>query len=172
MNHIVHQLFSFGSKISLLTLLAIVSWQCLDSPNYPIEPQIEFISLSKDTMLQGVFQQDSVIVSFSFQDGDGDLGRTPQEPQNNIFFTDLRTGTLDNTFAIPALPPDGAGNGVEGTIRILLFSTCCIYTDGNDPCTPNVNVPMDTIQYKINIVDRAGHVSNDIFTTPIILLCN
>jgi hypothetical protein len=123
-------------------------------------------------MLQGVFQQDSVIVSFSFQDGDGDLGRTNQEPQNNIFFTDLRTGTLDNTFAIPALPQDGAGNGVEGTIRILLFSTCCIYNDGNDPCTPNPGSPIDTVQYKIQIMDRAGHLSNEIVTTPIILLCN
>ncbi len=150
----------------------MVSWQCLDSPNYPIEPQIEFISLSKDTMLQGVFQQDSIIVSFSFQDGDGDLGRTDQEPQNNIFFTDLRTGTLDNTFAIPKLPSDGAGNGVEGTIKILLFSTCCIYNDGSDPCLPNINAPLDTVQYKINIIDRAGHISNDIITSPIILLCN
>jgi hypothetical protein len=168
----VDQVFSFGSKISLLALLAVISWQCLDSPNYPIEPQIEFISLSKDTMRQGIFQQDSVIVTFSFQDGDGDLGRTNQEPQNNIFFTDLRTGTVDNTFAIPALPQDGAGNGVEGTIRILLFSTCCIYNDGNDPCTPNPDIPLDTVQYKIQITDRAGHVSNEIVTTPIILLCN
>ena len=153
-------------------MVCTVGWQCLESPDFPIEPHIEFIGVSKDTLLQGLFQQDSVIVSFSFQDGDGDLGRTNQEPQNNVFFTDMRTGTVDNTFAIPALPQDGAGNGVEGTIRILLFSTCCIYTDGNDPCTPNMNFPFDTVQYKINIVDRAGHVSNDIFTTPIILRCN
>lgn len=129
------------------------------------------MGLSKDTIRQGIFQEDSLFVTFRFEDGDGDLGRTDQEPDNNIFFIDERTGTLDNTFAIPTLPADGAGNGVEGQIRILLFSTCCIYPDGSDPCVPNDQYPLDTVQYRIYIKDRAGHTSNEILTPPIILLC-
>ena len=172
MHHVVHPGLPSGSKIGLLLLLAIAGWQCLDSPNYPDEPFIEFISISKDTLEQGIFEEDSLTVIFRFEDGDGDIGRTDQDPENNIFFIDERTGTLDNTFGIPTIPEDGAGNGVEGTVKILLFSTCCIYPDGSDPCVPNVNFPLDTIQYRIYIEDRAGHKSNEILTKPIILRCN
>jgi len=106
--------------------VVITGWRCLDAPNYPDEPFIEFISISKDTLKQGIFQEDSLIVVFHFQDGDGDIGRTDQDPENNIFFIDERTGTLDNTFGIPTIPGDGAGNCVEGEVKILLFSTCLI----------------------------------------------
>ena len=172
MNHVVSPVLSSGSKIGLLLLLTIAGWQCLEAPNYPDEPYIEFLSLSKDTMDQGIFQQDSLIVRFRFEDGDGDICRTDADPENNIFFIDERTGTLDNTFGIPTIPEDGAGNGVEGEVRIVLFSTCCIYPDGSDPCMPNAQYPLDTIQYRIYIKDRADHKSNEILTTPIILRCN
>jgi hypothetical protein len=172
MNHVVHQMLSSPTKLSLLLLLSIAGWSCLDAPNYPDEPYIEFLSISKDTMDQGVFQQDSLIVRFHFEDGDGDIGRTDQDPENNIFFIDERTGTLDNTFGIPTIPEDGAGNGVEGEVRIVLFSTCCIFPDGSDPCQPSSQFPLDTIQYRIYIKDRADHKSNEILTDPIILRCN
>ncbi len=116
--------------------------------------------------------EDSLIVRFRFEDGDGDIGRDDQGDANNIFFIDERTGTLDNTFGIPAIPQEGAGNGVEGEVRIVLFSTCCIYTDGQDPCLPNPSTPFDTIQYRIYITDQAEHKSNEILTTPIFLKCN
>lgn len=172
MNHVVHPEFPSGSKIGLLLLLAIAGWQCLEAPNYPDEPFIEFISTSKDTLDQGIFQEDSLFVTFRFEDGDGDIGRTDQEPENNIFFIDERTGTLDNTFGIPMIPEDGAGNGVEGEVRVLLFSTCCIYNDGSDPCVPSSEFPLDTVQYRIYIKDRADHKSNEILTSLIILRCN
>ena len=155
-----------------MLVLAIAGWRCLDAPNYPDEPRIEFVGISKDTLQQGIFQEDSLVVIFHFEDGDGDIGRTDQDQENNIFFIDERTGTLDNTFGIPTIPEDGAGNGVEGEVKILLFSTCCIYPDGSDPCMPNAQFPLDTIQYRIYIEDRAGHKSNEILTAPIILLCN
>ncbi len=152
-------------------MVTIWAWGCVESPNFPIEPKIEFISLSKDTLRQGIFQQDSLFVTFKFEDGDGDIGRTDQEPDNNVFFIDERTGTLDNTFGIPEIPQEGAGNGVEGQVRILVFSTCCIYPDGSDPCTINDNYPTDSLRYRIYIKDRAGHTSNEILTPNIVLLC-
>jgi hypothetical protein len=160
------------SKIGLLLLLSVVGWQCVDSPNFSNIPFIEFTSLSKDTLNQGIFQQDSLIVKFHFQDGDGDIGRKNNQDANNIFFIDERTGTLDNTFGIPQIPQEGAGNGVEGDVKIVLYSTCCIYSDGSDPCTPNPSFPYDTVQYRIYITDQAHHKSNEILTTPIILRCN
>ncbi len=160
------------SKIGLLLLLSLAGWQCLDSPNFPDTPVIKYIGISKDTLDQGQFQEDSLTVQFSFTDGDGDIGRTNQQDSNNIFFIDERTGILDNTFGIPEIPKEGAGNGIEGVVKIVLFSTCCIYNDGSDPCSPNPSVPIDTIQYRIYITDQAGHKSNEILTAPIILRCN
>ena len=160
------------SKIGVLFLLATLGWNCLNAPDYPDEPFIEFLSVSKDTLKQGVFQEDSLTVRFRFEDGDGDIGRDDQGSQNNVFFVDQRTGQIDNTFGIPAIPQEGASRGVEGEVKIVLFTTCCIYTDGEDPCMPHPTVQFDTIQYKIYITDQANHKSNEILTTPIILRCN
>ncbi len=160
------------SKIGLLLVLAVSGWQCLDSPNFPNVPFIEFTGISKDTLDQGIFQQDYLVVQFHFQDGDGDIGRKNLQDTNNIFFIDERTGTLDNTFAIPPIPQEGAANGIEGDVKIVLYSTCCIYNDGSDPCTINPSTPYDTVVYRIFITDQAHHKSNDILTTPIILRCN
>lgn len=122
-------------------------------------------------MDQGLFQEDSLFVIFSFEDGDGDIGRTSQAQANNVFFIDRRTGTLDNSYGIPAIPEEGAANGVKGEVEILLYTTCCIFPDGADPCTANPAYPVDTIAYDIYITDRAGHRSNTITTPPIMLRC-
>lgn len=155
-----------------MCIAALCGWSCLSTPDFADEPFIEFLSISKDTLQQGTFMEDSLLVRFRFEDGDGDIGRSDQASENNIFFIDERTGSLDNTFGIPAIPEEGAGNGVEGEVRIVLFTTCCIYTDGQDPCMPNPSTPFDTVQYRIYIKDRAGHTSNEILTSPIILRCN
>lgn len=171
MTRVVSPVFASASKIGLFILVFLAGWRCLDSPDFPDEPFIEFLSISKDTLAQGIFQDDSLVVRFRFEDGDGDLGRKDQDPENNIFFIDERTGTLDNTFAIPEIPQEGAANGVEGEVRIVLYSTCCIYPDGSDPCVPNEQFPLDTVMYRIYIKDQAGHKSNEILTSPIILRC-
>lgn len=145
---------------------------CINPPSFAEEPKIEFARLSKDTIRQGLFQEDSLFVYFTFEDGDGDLGRTQDDDENNVFFIDTRTGTQDNSFGIPFIPQQGSSNGIEGTVEILLFSTCCIYDQGPDPCTPNPQQPYDEVSYEIYIVDRAGNESNRITTPPITLLCN
>ncbi len=173
MNRVLYQMKTSVSKIGFLLLVAIAGWQCLNVPDYPDTPHIEFLSISKDTLQQGNFMEDSIVVRFSFQDGDGDIGREDQAASNNVFFKDLRTGTIDNTFGIPAIPQEGAANGVEGEVRIVLFSTCCLYTDTlYYPCDPHPTILYDTLQYEIYITDQAEHKSNEILTTPIILRCN
>jgi hypothetical protein len=145
---------------------------CLEPPDFSDTPYIEYIGVSRDSMLQGVFEEDSISVFFHFEDGDGDLGREDNTLENNVFLIDTRTGLQDNSFAIPFIPPQGSDNGIEGTITLLLFSTCCIFPNGQDPCTPSQQFPYDTLRYEIYITDRAGNESNHIFTEPIVLLCN
>ena len=153
-------------------LIATGVSSCVNPPDFANVPKIEFVGMTKDTILQGVFQQDSLIVAFSFEDGDGDLGRTANADENNVFFIDMRTGEVDNSFGIPFIPQLGSSNGIEGEVQILLFSTCCLFESGQDPCTASSTEPYDFLQYEIYIVDRAGHESNHIITDTITLVCN
>jgi hypothetical protein len=119
-------------------------------------------------MRQGTFQQDSVWVTISFTDGDGDLG---SKDSLNVFLLDKRypkITTPAETFRIPYVPDQGAGNGISGDIKLLLFTTCCNVIP---PCEPSITKPIDTLVYQIAIKDRAGHKSNVIETPNIYLQC-
>lgn len=162
-----------AAKLCLLLLsIAIFGAGCVDAPNFSHIPRIEFTGFTKDTLQQGAFEQDSLSVFIRFEDGDGDIGNDAQSGTNNIFLVDERTGSQDNSFRIPTIPAEGSANGIEGTIRLVLFSTCCIFDSGNDPCGTDINQPTDEVQYRIYMEDRAGNKSNEILTDPITLICN
>ena len=148
-------------------------WFCVQPPNYPVEPEIEFMSLSKDVMFQTRFGQDSVLITFSFTDGDGDLGFN--DTTASIFITDGRDDFSKPSYRIPFIEEEGAGNGISGEISILVPTTCCIYpaSSGIPPCDTSPSAPQftDTVFYKIQIKDRAGNFSNEIETGPITLIC-
>ena len=148
---------------------------CVKPPNYPDEPVIEFMGLSKNVMRQTPLGADTVLVMFNFTDGNGDLGSQNNEP--NIFIEDGRDSFPKDPYAIPYIEPQGAGNGISGMITIALPTTCCIYPDVNGikfpPCDTTKNAPqsLDTVFYRIYIKDRAGNISNKITTDPITLIC-
>jgi len=144
-------------------------WSCVKPPDYPIEPEIEFAGLSKNQMLQDEFNTDSTFVLLTFTDGDGDLGHNDSL---NIFVTDKRDNFLAAQYRIPFIPVAGANNGLSGDITLTLFTTCCTFPNGQAPCTPSEEFPTDEVTYEIYIVDRAGHKSNVVETTPITLLCD
>lgn len=142
---------------------------CTKPPDYPIEPVIEFKSLSKTSLPQGNLNTDSLTIIFSYTDGDGDLGN--EDNQASVFLKDLRTGFESPTFSIPLVPEQGAGNGISGEIAIQVFTSCCIHPTTNQICMPFADYPQDTLIYEIYIADRAGNTSNVIATDPIILRC-
>lgn len=162
-------------KINILLFIVFLTafTACISPPDYPIEPKITFQNLSKNTMRQGELgTEDSLFVTFSFTDGDGDLG-TPDVDKDtsrilNVFLTDKRTNTPAERFRLPYIPEQGAGNGISGDIRLLLFTTCCNVLP---PCEASTTKPIDTLVYEIYIKDRAGHESNRIQTAPIYLQC-
>ncbi|NNF35546.1 MAG: hypothetical protein HKN68_15680 [Saprospiraceae bacterium] len=155
---------------SLLVIMILGS--CVTSPDYPIEPQIEFIGFSKSELEQGSLNNDSLIMVISFTDGDGDLGSPPETAEKNLFVVDNRTGEIYNSFKTPEIPEEGVGNGVSGEIRVLMFTTCCIFPDNIPPCESPDLYPSNEISFDVHIVDRAGNESN-IITTPLItLLCD
>ncbi len=156
-------------KILLYLFFAATFAMCIRPPDYPVEPQIEFVGMTKTTMRQGFGSEDSVYYTLSFTDGDGDLGGVSGKDSLNVYITDKRNNKpVEQTFRIPFVPEAGANNGISGEIRFLMFTTCCLSLE---PCIATPSRPTDTLSYDIYIKDRAGHKSNVVQTKPIILLC-
>ncbi len=162
--------------ILCLALFASLCAQfCVKPPNYPLEPVIEFKSVSKTVLRQRALSPsnpDSVVVSFTYTDGDGDLGYPDNDPTTSVFFRDQRDQFASER-KLPYVDPQGAGNGISGDISVVLPTTCCIHTnpEGIKTACENVPITTDTLIYVISIRDRAGNVSNEIKTTPIVLIC-
>ena len=151
---------------SAFVLVAAIS--CVTPPEYPVEPAIEFLSLSKDTMLRGS-SVDSAFVTFGFTDGDGDIG---SKDSLDLFLTDKRDGTVLRN-RIPFVPELGASNGIKGEIRLKINSTCCIFPDPFlNGCTDVLpSYPYDQVRYSLYIKDRKGNQSNVLELVPIYVRC-
>ncbi len=160
-------------SLSVLALFVFLQY-CVQPPDYPKEPVIEYVGISKTLLQQGTGYQDSLSVTFSFTDGDGDLGFPESDPTASVFIRDSRDSFPKPPLQLPYVEPQGAGNGISGEITVKLPTTCCIYTDtaGFKFVCDDVNqVAFDTFFYYIKIRDRAGHESNEIKTENIRLKC-
>ena len=155
--------------------LAFLVYNCVQPPNYPNTPQINYVGINQQAISQGNANNpaDTLEITLSFTDGDGDLGI--DDSTVDFFLTDSREGFVDIK-KLPVIPDQGIGNGISGEITVRLlnkpFGICCTYPDGSTPCVPNANFPTDTMSYTIQIKDRAGNMSNKIQTETITILCN
>ena len=175
-----------NSKIVLIILIAFVfgAGACKKVEKFPDTPHIEFISFQK-IYNPGLELYDRGVLTFSFEDGDGDVGLNSGDtlPPFNagsvyhynliIDFFELQNGelvkvpivwynpqteeydTLSLSARIPDLTPDGINKAISGEVHDTLF----IY---------NFNSDFDTIKFEAYIFDRALHESNTI-STPLII---
>lgn len=147
--------------LGLVMIPAILIIGCTDDETFPITPEIEFKSLEK---FFNVNNLDSLVLTFSFTDGNGDLG-TPVtdvtsrdifvklfEKKNGVFVEAILAAPLE--YRLPYLNPRGNNKSLKGEIKITIDY--------------NILVPNDTIYYTLYIKDRAGLKSNEITTTTII----
>lgn len=159
----------------LLTSLAA----CVSEPDFPVEPVIEYVSISKTI----VNQADTVKLTFSFTDGDGDLGKPLVNNSSCSNFCVYEGDTacyLDPFFAcfiiderdscygaltLPVLEPTGVIKAISGEIDIVIPPIFC--KCGANPCP----VSQDVV-FKIGVIDFAGNYSNFIRSEPITVLCN
>jgi hypothetical protein len=149
-----------------LLLLLITLTSCPAPPEYPPIPRIDFVSMSRDTVIQSL---DSNVITISFEDGDGDIGSDDVE---NLFLTDITLVNRVQKFKIPRISQQGIGNGISGKIDIVIEpgSMCCDSTKFS--CVPETGAPMETIIYNIYLEDRAGNASNVLQLPPLRLICD
>jgi len=166
--------------LSLFSLASIALFSCVDPPNYPDEPVIEFLSLNKSTVLQSGLDDDTLAITFSFTDGDGDLSFSDLSNEQDIFVRESRAPDLVTGLQIPEIPAQGTNNGISGEITFFLVnnptSEFCCSTDEYPlatPCNP-FSYPVGattTVHYTIQIMDKAGNLSNEIRTDDITIQC-
>lgn len=166
------------SAICLFLLGLTVLQFCVKPPDYPNEPVIEFKSISKTQTFQDIdaLPDDTIRLTFTYTDGDGDIGSMGSDSVSSVFFVDRRdNSTLVPGDRLPFVEPQGTGNGISGEISVRLRRSCCIYIGPggiSQACeAAALAIARDTVTYEVFIRDRAGHESNRILTPPIVLIC-
>jgi hypothetical protein len=131
---------------------------CKKENTLPKAPQITFLSALPNSVKQGN-SEDSINISFSFMDGDADLGNDRLGTVYDIFLTHSKDTALDFKTFLPEIPEEmkDPEKGFEGTATVVLNAAFFLIPDS----TKNA----DTFRYEIYIRDRAGNESNHI-TTP------
>jgi uncharacterized membrane protein len=132
---------------------------CINPPSYSTVPEIKFLSLSASQVVSGV---DTLLVSFEYKDGDGDIGVKEGDTTINAWLVDNRTG-FPYTYQLPFVNKKGNSNSISGTI----FITVSPFTLN---CRPD-HKTTDTLSYQIYIQDRAGNFSNKVNSSEVIIIC-
>jgi hypothetical protein len=173
------------SNIILFVLIAFILGfaSCKKVKKFSEIPRIEYLNFEKIYNPDlGIFERG--VLSFSFEDGDGDIGLNnndtfpPYDPSSKyhynliITYFEMQNGelvevpilwynpqteefdTLTQSARIPNLTPVGTNKAINGEIYDTLF----IY---------NFNSSFDTIKFEAYIYDRALRQSNTI-VTPLI----
>lgn len=170
--------------LSVTMLLTYIVTACHKGPQYPIIPSIEFNKFSKNIVDQG----DSIRITITFKDGDGDLGwqnlssqpcdlcniqsdsSCLKHPTWSLFLIDTRDSCLE-LFQLPYLSGGGNNPSIEGSIDIDKYGMCC-KKSGFTACAPLSSGTVDTARFFVVMKDRAGHFSNYLSLPPITVLCD
>ncbi|ALD21217.1 hypothetical protein [Hymenobacter sp. DG25A] len=180
--------FRFLKFSGLILSCGLLLNACITPPDYPDTPSIEFkaIKLQRKSPVTGVY--DSVTVTVSFKDGDGDLGLSPTDtlPPHNQYnpnSTDPnRTPNrfYNNYFFQPLL------KGEDGVFRPIDFAfpydsrfPRLTNSDRSEPIKGDLNFSQtffrgafpsgSEVRFEVSIVDRALHESNKVTTSSVII---
>ena len=129
------------SKISLIILIFPLIFACIEPQEFPPEPRIEFLSLSSDM----VNEFDTLTLTLSFEDGDGDIGYSPNVVRicgsnpcdyvsdsscylNDIWsaiLIDMRDSCYITPYNLPDIEPDGDIKAVSGEVDLAIPPIFC-----------------------------------------------
>ena len=117
-------------------------------------PEIALVSVGPNTVLEF---DDAVTLRFSYKDGNGDLGQDDPDAYT-LWVKDSRLSAADG-YHIPPLAPPGEELPIQGELEVELVPLFLLGSSGEE-----------TMTYTFFITDRAGHHSNEIVTTPILVV--
>lgn len=165
---------NYTLSLAWLSLALASLSACLSEPEYPVEPEVKFVGLSRDTMTQGALLQDSITVVISFTDGDGDIVFPAGDTTPSVFLVNRKTREQVASFKLDPIEEKGLSNGVNGELRLRVYTTCCDYPDNINalPCEISREFPVDVLLLEAYMVDRAGNQSNSAEVAPIFLRCD
>ena len=176
------------NKILYISSICLLMFACTGEPNFSFIPEISFNNVQVSTVssqgLLGVTKKDSVIMTVNFQDGDGDLGFTPNELINLKKTTgdSLQTFVVDiyvqrNGKFLKSNPKEKFGGNIpirfkqgskagpiEGKIDYSATFEYNVFQG-----IPYLKGKNDTIKFAVQIKDRALNKSNVVETTPIVI---
>ena len=138
----------------LPTILVCACTKVSDEPFYDLTPKIELIEVGNETVVQFT---DSISLTISYEDGDGDLGNADPDI-NSIFVKDSRLEIADEYYLGP-LAPAGEKISINGTLKLNLSPTFLL-GNGSE----------EKMVLTIYVLDRAGNKSNTIETQAITIL--
>lgn len=150
-------------------MFVIQHFGCLNAPDLSAVPEITAVGLSKNFMNQGSLNNDSIIFSIEFTDGDGNFGTVNT---SNIFIEDSRKPGLIYEYKAPTIPEQGINNGIKATIYLTFYSICCFTENNPSCCLDNFGCPSSNeFHFTVWILDRDNNKSNLFVTEDIVLSC-
>ena len=169
--------------VIVLGLMVLLATACQKQPEYPIEPSIAYNGFTYLFNADSTFSGEGIL-SFSYTDGDGDLGLDdadtlypfgPNDPHYYNMVVDYLKSVNGEFVKTPLL----SWNVMTQTFDTITFSARFRrLRDSEEPkpisgtmeytlTVQNPFSPNDTIKFEIHILDRALHESNVIQTEPI-----
>jgi len=149
-------------RLAIILLgLSLLAYACDSDIGFGDNPEIEFVDIQPRRAVQF---RDSIIITISFRDGDGDLG-IDDNAVKSLFVIDNRPWIPENqneqAFNLPFLTPDTKNPAIQGNITFQLQPTVI---------RPGSGLTEEPTTFDIYIVDRSDNESNHITTDTIMIV--
>ncbi len=142
-------------KIGIIFFLICAIFSCkkkaAEEPAPKENLSIEFVSISPSSAKE---YSDSIAITFSYDDLDGDLGQNDPNV-TNLFVTDSRN-SVEYQYRISQLAPSGSNIHIKGKLNVVIKNTAI--TNGSTS---------QSVSYSVYCKDRAGNRSNTITSSSI-----
>ena len=142
----------FKTVLFSFTLFQLIG--CKKQPDFPLTPVITYKGVSTTNVKEG---KETIVIKFSFTDGDGDLGLPQNDTSSDVRILDERVGLnmpIEYNYRLPEIATGTKNKALSGQVEITIPNTFI-----------RPGFVVDTLTYSLRIKDRAGRFSN-IITTP------
>ncbi|WP_400191383.1 hypothetical protein [Hymenobacter sp. B81] len=168
--------------LGLTVLLALAATSCLNPPDYPDTPSISFKSFTRQRVSDRFGTYDTLTVTISFKDGDGDLGLNNDEeqpPYNRLNLDGTENRYYNNYYLQPQIRK--ANGEFEDTTFSIPFNSRFPRLAPTEKPAPlrgdlsfgyklfqgSLGRPGAQLRFRVSIIDRALHESNEVITDAV-----